>query len=132
MICLTETAPAAKVGFAVIGLGTISRTAVLPAFANSQRAKLVATVSRDKEKAARLAQQFGADASYSNEDFAACLANPAVNAVYIATPPGEHLELTAQAAQAKKHVLCEKPLAATAAQSGANGRSVPQQRRACL
>ena len=110
------TAPA-KVGYAVVGLGNISRTSILPAFANSKQAKLVALVSRDKEKAARLAQQFGAGASYGNEDYAACLANPDVEAVYIATPPGEHFPFTVQAAQAKKHVLCEKPLAASVAQS---------------
>jgi predicted dehydrogenase len=98
-------------------MGAIARTAVLPAFANCKQAKLVATVSRNKERAARMAQQFGASASYCHEDFAACLANPDVNAVYIATPPGEHLETTVQAAMARKHVLCEKPLAVTATQS---------------
>jgi predicted dehydrogenase len=106
-----------KIGYAIIGMGTISRTAILPAFANSEQARLVALVSRDKDKAARLAQQFGAGFSYGSEDYAACLANPEVNAVYIATPPGEHLALTVEAAQAHKHVLCEKPLAATAEQS---------------
>ena len=106
-----------KVGYAVVGLGTISRTAILPAFGNSKHSRLVAVVSRDAGKAARFAQQFGADSSYGNDEYAACLANPAVNAVYIATPPGEHLAFTVQAAQAGKHVICEKPLAATAAQS---------------
>jgi predicted dehydrogenase len=74
-------------------------------------------VSRDPEKAARLAQQFSAGHSYGNEDYAACLSNPEVNAIYIATPPGEHLAFTVNAAIAKKHVLCEKPLASTAAHS---------------
>ena len=37
--------------------------------------------------------------------------NPEVEAVYIATPPGEHEKYTVLAARAKKHVLCEKPLA---------------------
>jgi len=77
----------------------------------------VALVSRDKRKAERLARKFKARAFYAVEEYAACLANPEISAVYIATPPGEHMELTLQAAQAGKHVLCEKPLAASAQQS---------------
>jgi predicted dehydrogenase len=106
-----------KVGFAVVGLGAIAQSAVLPAFAKCKKAKLVALVSRDKDKAARLARQFQAPNSYGREEYAACLANPQVAAVYIATPQGEHLEFTVRAAEAGKHVLCEKPLAADVKQS---------------
>ena len=49
-----------KVGFAVVGLGNIARGSVLPAFARSKRARLVAAVDRDKEKGARVARQFKA------------------------------------------------------------------------
>jgi predicted dehydrogenase len=108
-----------RVGFAVVGLGKIAQGSILPAFANSKRAKLVALVSRDHKKAVRLARKFGAGATYHNDDYAACLANPEVSAVYIATPPGEHAPLTIQAAEAGKHLLCEKPLAATVEQSAA-------------
>jgi predicted dehydrogenase len=107
----------AKVGFAVVGLGAISTGSVLPAFAHSKRAKLVALVSRDKKKASRLAKRFSATVHYSSDEFENCLANPSVAAVYVATPPGEHLAWAVQAARAGKHVLCEKPLAATADQS---------------
>jgi predicted dehydrogenase len=106
-----------KVGFAVVGLGNIAQNAVLPAFSHSRRANLVALVSRDKKKAARLVRKFGARAAYSNDEYAACLADPAVVAVYIATPQGEHETVAVQAAAAGKHVLCEKPLAATVEQS---------------
>jgi predicted dehydrogenase len=106
-----------KVGFAVIGLGNIAQSSVLPAFANCKRAKLVAVVSRDKEKAERLAQKFNAKFHYQNGGFAACLANREVDAVYVATPNGTHEEFALQAAAAKKHVLSEKPLAATALQA---------------
>lgn len=107
----------AKVGFAVVGLGAIATGSVLPAFAHSKRAKLVALVSRDKKKASRLAKQFSATTHYSSDEFENCLANPDIAAVYVATPPGEHLAWTIQAARAGKHVLCEKPLAATLEQS---------------
>ena len=108
-----------KVGFAVVGLGKIAQGSILPAFANSKNAKLVALVSGDRKKAARLVRKFHAKAAYQRARYAACLANPEVAALYIATPPGDHADLTVQAAQAGKHVLCEKPLAATVQQSAA-------------
>ena len=106
-----------KVGFAVVGLGTIAQGFVLPSFAKCKNAKLVAVVSRDKHKATRVARKFKAEAHYSNEEYAACLANPAIDAVFVATPNGLHESFTVRAAQAGKHVLCEKPLAATAEQA---------------
>jgi predicted dehydrogenase len=102
-----------RVGYAVVGLGAISQQAVLPAFAHSKRARLVAVVSGDKAKARRLAGQFQAKDHYSYDEYAECLDNPRVEVVYVATPPGEHEKYTVQAARANKHVLCEKPLAAT-------------------
>ncbi len=102
-----------RAGYAVVGLGGIAQQAVLPAFAHSQKARLVAVVSGDKSKAERLAGQFHAERHYSYAEFGDCLKNPEVEAVYIATPPGEHEKHTVQAARAKKHVLCEKPLATT-------------------
>jgi len=106
-----------KIGYAVVGLGNIARNSILPAFANCRRAKLVALVSRDKKKAAAARTKFKAAISYTTKDYENCLANPEISAVYIATPQGEHEEFTVRAAEAGKHVLCEKPLAATVAQS---------------
>lgn len=101
------------VGYALVGLGAISQQAVLPAFGHSRNSRLVAVVSGDPEKAARLANEFGAGRHYSYKEFGACLKNPEVEAVYIATPPGEHARYVIAAARANKHVLCEKPLATT-------------------
>jgi predicted dehydrogenase len=106
-----------KVGFAVVGLGIIAQGSVLPAFARCKKARLAAVVGRDEKKAAQLARKFKASHCYTAKDFAACFKNPEVDAVYIATPPGEHVHLTVQAARSGKHVLCEKPLAATVEQS---------------
>jgi predicted dehydrogenase len=105
-----------KVGFAVVGLGAIAQIAVLPAFRHAKRAKLVALVSRDKRKAEKLAREFKV-AAYSADEFDACLNNPEVTAVYLATPQGEHLSATITAARAGKHVLSEKPLALSSMQS---------------
>jgi predicted dehydrogenase len=106
-----------KIGFAVVGLGTIAQGSILPAFSNCRRAKLVALVGRNLEKRSQLAREFEVSSHYADDAFAACLANPEVSAVYIATPQGEHAHLTIQAAEAGKHVLCEKPLATTPEQS---------------
>jgi len=106
-----------KIGYAVVGLGSISQMAVLPAFAHSKKAKLIAVVSGDKKKAKMLAEQFKASHAYEYSEFAECLKDPQVNAVYIATPPGEHEKYAVAAAKAGKHVLCEKPLSATVQQA---------------
>ncbi len=97
----------------MVGLGSIAQSSILPAFAHCKNAELVALVGRDPKKTARLAQEFEVSFHYPSEAFAECLANPEVSAVYIATPQGEHARLTIQAAEAGKHVLCEKPLATT-------------------
>jgi predicted dehydrogenase len=106
-----------RIGYAVVGLGSISQVAVLPAFAHSKKAKLVAVVSGDKNKAKKFAQDFNAGEAYTYAEFSQCLENPQVDAVYIATPPGEHEKYAVAAAKAGKHVLCEKPLAATVKQA---------------
>lgn len=110
-------AQASRIGYAVVGLGNLARNAILPAFAHSKRSKLVALVSRDAKKAATLQRKFKALACYDSRDFDQCLARPDVSAVYVVTPPALHEEFTTRAASAKKHVLCEKPLAANAEQS---------------
>lgn len=102
-----------RIGFAVVGLGQIAETAVLPAFRNSRKARLVALVSGDLAKARRLAKKFGAAHRCTYDQFDTCLQHPDVEAVYIATPNGTHAEYTVRAATAGKHVLCEKPMATT-------------------
>jgi predicted dehydrogenase len=109
--------PSRKIGFAVVGLGAIAQGSVLPAFRHARRAKLVALVSHDKRKAEKLSRKFKAPAFFGAEEFAACLAHPEVDAVYLATPQSEHLAATLAAARAGKHVLCEKPLALNSTQS---------------
>jgi predicted dehydrogenase len=102
-----------RVGYAVVGLGYFAERAVLPAFRHSRKAELVALVSGDAGKAKRFAARFAASDSYTYQDYARCLSNPEVEAVYITTPNGMHAEHTIRAAAAGKHVLCEKPMANT-------------------
>lgn len=106
-----------RVGFAVVGLGSIARSSVLPAFARSKKARLVALVGRDQTSAGRLARAFGVQKFYGSGELGECLGNPEVEAVYVATPQGQHEWIAVQAARSGKHVLCEKPLAATVQQA---------------
>jgi predicted dehydrogenase len=110
---MTHSSP---VGYAVVGLGSISQGAVLPAFRHSQKAKLIAVVSGDLRKAKRLAAAYGAEAYYTYDGYAECLTNPKVKALFIATSNGTHAEYAVRAAEAGRHVLCEKPMAATVEQ----------------
>ncbi len=102
-----------RVGYAVVGLGSISEIAVLPAFRNSKRSKLVALVSHDQRRAEQLGAKFGVKDCYKYEDYDRCLSHPGVDAVFIASVNGAHAEQTIRAAAAGKHVLCEKPMANT-------------------
>jgi predicted dehydrogenase len=102
-----------RVGYAVIGLGHIAERAVLPAFRHAKKSRLVALVSGDPAKARRLAREFRAPQYFTYDHFEECLGNPEVEAVYIATNNSTHLVFTCRAAEAGRHVLCEKPLANT-------------------
>ena len=103
-----------RVGYAVIGLGSIAEVAVLPAFRKSKKSKLVALVSHSKDRAAELAAKFGVKDYYTYDDYDRCLSHPEVEAVFIASVNGAHAEQTIRAASAGRHVLCEKPMANTA------------------
>jgi glucose-fructose oxidoreductase len=99
-----------QVGYVVIGLGHIAQAAVLPAFGHASSSRLVALVSGDREKRAKLARKYHCDA-YDVRDLDDVLARPDVDAAYIAEPNDRHAEFAVRCAKAGVHVLCEKPLA---------------------
>jgi predicted dehydrogenase len=93
----------------VLGAAGIAIGAVLPAIAKSNNGLVVAIASRDPEKARKVAEGYpGAQVADSYE---ALLDDPNVDAVYIPLVNSLHKEWTLRALAAKKHVLCEKPLA---------------------
>jgi predicted dehydrogenase len=114
----TETVPShpagtssRKIRFAVIGLGHIAQAAVLPGFTHAGKAELAALVSGDPKKLKKLARQYKVTRTFSYDDFDQCLADPDIDAVYIALPNDLHCDCVLRAAAAGKHILCEKPLA---------------------
>jgi predicted dehydrogenase len=103
-----------KVGYAVIGLGTIADHFMrgVQASGNSQ---ITGLVSGHRDKAERIAAQYGVPTSsiYSYEDMDKFRDNKAIDAVYVALPNSMHAEYTIRSAKAGKHVLCEKPMSTT-------------------
>ncbi len=110
--------PAARqLGIAVVGLGKLALGEILDAFAAARRAKLVALVSGNREKALRVAAQYGVpeDAIYDYAGFDRIANDPRIDIVYIVLPNALHAEYAIRAFRAGKHVLCEKPLATSIA-----------------
>ncbi len=98
-----------QLGWGVIGIGNIVQGTIAPAMVAEPECDLVAAVSRDQGRGDEFAKQFGARFAYTVFD--EMLANPEVEAVFIATPNLFHPEQVIAAARAGKHVLCDKPLA---------------------
>ena len=98
-----------KVGFGIIGAGMIAElhARTIKELANTE---LIGFFDTNFAAAQKRAEQFGCKAYEKFEDF---LADPAVEAVTIATPSGMHGKVAIPAAKAGKHILCEKPLEIT-------------------
>src|SRR6266700_2972744 len=104
-----------KVRWGILSTGRIAQT-FARALRLSRTGQLVAVGSRAQEAADRFAAQHPCRAHGSYEGL---LADPEVEAVYIAPPHPAHARWSVLAARAKKHVLCEKPLALNALEAGA-------------
>ncbi len=105
--------PGKKLGWAVVGLGSLAIYEILPAFAKCEKSKLVALVSGHPDKANKLAQRYGVSQKsiYNYQNYDSLKDNPDVDIIYIVLPNGMHAEYTVRGHQAGKHVLCEKPMA---------------------
>src|SRR5262249_19036316 len=93
-----------QVNWLVVGIGDITTRRVIPAIEAEPRSLLYGVVSRDRAKGLRYARRVWTD-------LAEALADPDVDAVYVATPVFLHAPQTIAALHAGKHVLCEKPVA---------------------
>jgi predicted dehydrogenase len=106
------------VGYAAIGLGTISEI-FMRACAQSQATKITALVTGHPDtKGVKYASTYSIPkaAIYTYETFDRIRDNKDVDAVYIGLPNNMHCEYTVRAAQAGKHVFCEKPMAISSAE----------------
>ena len=110
--------PGKKLGWAIVGLGSLSINQILPAFAKCERSKVVAFVSGHPDKANKLALRYGVTPKniYNYENYDSIKNNQDVDIIYIVLPNGMHAEYTVRGFQAGKHVLSEKPMANTPAE----------------
>jgi predicted dehydrogenase len=97
------------VNWGIIGVGDVTEIKSGPAFYKLDHSRLVAVMRRDAEKAADYAQRHHVERWYS--DASELINDPAVNAVYIATPPDSHAMYAIETMRAGKPVYVEKPLA---------------------
>lgn len=100
-----------KINWGVIGTAGIAKGCTIPGMQLAENCNLYAIAGRSMEKAKAYQEEFGFQVAY--DSYEALLADPNVEAVYIPLPNELHYEWTIKALNAKKHVLCEKPLAPT-------------------
>jgi len=108
--------PEAPLSLAVIGLGVFGRKVALPALERAESAEASVVVSGSAEKAAEVGGQYGAT-GLTYDQYHDGEASEEYEAVYVATPNATHLDFAETAAELGKHVICEKPLEATAARA---------------
>jgi predicted dehydrogenase len=109
--------PGKKLGWAIVGLGSLAINQILPAFAACEKSKVVALVSGHPDKANKLALRYGVNPKniYNYQNYDTIRDNPEVDIIYIVLPNGMHAEYTVRGFQAGKNVLSEKPMANTPA-----------------
>jgi predicted dehydrogenase len=107
--------PERKLGVALVGLGKYSTGQLAPALQQTKLCRLAGIVTGSPEKAAKWQQQYQIPAKnvYDYKTFDRMIDNPDIDIVYVVTPNALHAEYVVRAAQAGKHVMCEKPMATT-------------------
>ncbi len=104
-----------KVRWGVLGAAKIAVEKVIPAMQRGEWSEVVGLASRDAGRAAEVARGLGLARSYGS--YEELLADPDIEAVYNPLPNHLHVPWTLKAAEAGKHVLCEKPIALSAAEA---------------
>jgi predicted dehydrogenase len=99
-----------RISIALIGLGFGAEPHAKSLVDLAHRVEVTAAVSRTEARTRAFANRFGFPVT---TDIGAVIADPAIQAVIVVTPPGSHLEITERCLRAGKHVLVEKPLELT-------------------
>jgi len=104
-----------KVRWGILGTAKIALTKVIPAMQRSEWCEIVAIASRDFAQAEESAERVKVRKAYGS--YEALLADDSIEAIYNPLPNNLHVPWTIKAAEAGKHVLCEKPIAMNAAEA---------------
>src|SRR6202022_4365447 len=104
-----------KVTWGVLGVANIAVKKVLPAMQRGEWCQIAAIASRDLKKAEQAAQQLGIGKAFGS--YEELLADSQVEAIYNPLPNHMHVPWSIKAAEAGKHVLCEKPISLTVAEA---------------
>ena len=111
---MTKKIEGDRVKWGIVGVGDVCEVKSAPAMQLIEHSELVAVMRRNGAKAKDYAQRHQVSKSYDDAD--ELINDPKVNAIYIATPPNAHEELTIKAAKAGKPVYVEKPMARSLAE----------------
>ncbi|TCQ11527.1 putative dehydrogenase [Rhizobium sp. PP-F2F-G36] len=95
--------------FGILSTAKIGRDAVVPAIQDAENCVVTAIASRDGARARAMADRFSVPHAFAS--YEEMLASDVIDAVYIPLPTAQHVEWSIRAAEAGKHVLCEKPIA---------------------
>src|SRR6202043_1376277 len=104
-----------KVRWGILSTAKIAVTRVIPGMQKGVWSEVTAIASRDRGKAEDAARTLGIPKSYGS--YEELLADPNIDAIYNPLPNQLHVPWTIKAAEAGKHVLCEKPLSLTVAEA---------------
>jgi predicted dehydrogenase len=104
-----------KVKWGVLGVASIATRKVIPGMQKGDWSEISAMASRDLAKATRVCRDLGVPNAYGS--YEELLADPEIEAIYNPLPNHLHVPWSIKAAEAGKHVLCEKPIACHAAEA---------------
>jgi predicted dehydrogenase len=104
------------VRWGILGTANIALSKVIPAMQRSERCEVLAIASRDLDRGRAAAAALGIPCAFGS--YEALLADPEIEAVYVPLPNHLHVPWSIRAAEAGKHVLCEKPIALSATEVG--------------
>ena len=105
-----------KVRYAVVGAGWISQAAFLPGVDHTENSEVVALVTSDDLKAQKVGELYGIKQTFTYDEYDQMLHSGEVDAVYLATPNFDHVELAVLTLNAGLHLLLEKPMAVSVAE----------------